>query len=108
MDDKLSRRAVLQKSAAFGVLAALGTGAAVACTRPTSQLSCADTTGLSSADVQVRIALGYVDVSMEPGKACAGCQQYLPGPTDACGGCKVLRGSINPAGYCKSFAPRAM
>ncbi|HEX4449186.1 MAG TPA: high-potential iron-sulfur protein [Polyangiaceae bacterium] len=104
MDDKLSRRDVLQKSAAFGMLAALGAGA---CSKPTSNLSCADTTGLSSADAQVRVFLGYVDVSMQPGKACSGCQQYLPGPADACGGCKVLRGTVNPAGYCKSYAPRS-
>ena len=106
MDDKLSRRDVLQKSAAFGILAAFGAGAA-ACKSEASKLSCADTTSLSSADAQVRISLAYADQSTMPGKDCSKCQQYLPGPENACGGCKVLRGPINPAGYCKSFATKS-
>jgi hypothetical protein len=103
MDDKLSRRDLLQRSAAYGVLAALG---ATACSKTESALSCADTTGLSASDMQVRLSLAYADVSMQPGKACSGCQQFLPGPEGKCGSCKVLRGPINPAGYCKSFVAR--
>jgi hypothetical protein len=104
MDEKISRRDALQRSAAFGLLATLGAGA---CTRPEPKLACIDTTSLSASDVQVRVALGYVDQSMEPGKACAGCQQFLPAATDACGSCKVLRGPINPSGYCKSFVAKS-
>lgn len=104
MDDKLSRRDLLQQSAAYGVLAALG---ASACTQSLPALSCADTTSLSASDAQVRVSLGYVDASPMPGKACSGCQQFLPGPANQCGSCKVLRGSINPAGYCKSFVARS-
>jgi hypothetical protein len=106
MDEKLSRRDVLQKSAAFGILAAFGAGAA-ACKSEPAKLSCVDTTSLSSADAQVRVSLGYVDQTTMPGKDCTKCQQYLPGPENACGGCKVLRGPINPAGYCKSFAAKS-
>jgi hypothetical protein len=105
VDEKLSRRDVLQKSAAFGILAAFGAGAA-ACKSEPPKLSCVDTTSLSAADAQVRVALAYVDQSTMPGKDCDKCQQFLPGPANACGGCKVLRGPINPAGYCKSFAAK--
>jgi high potential iron-sulfur protein len=100
MNEKLTRRDMLQKSGALGVLAVVGAGA---CSKPVPHLSCADTTSLSSADAQVRTALMYIDNSTEPGKSCSGCQQFLPGPADACGSCKVLRGPINPTGYCKSF-----
>ena len=101
MNERLSRRDVLQKSAAFGVLAVVGTGA---CGKSEPKgPSCSDTTSLSAADAQVRTQLAYVDKSLEPGKTCSNCQQFLPAAPDACGGCKVLKGPISPNGNCKSF-----
>jgi hypothetical protein len=103
MDDKLSRRDVLQQSAALGALVVLG---ASACNKPAA-LICTDTTGLSATDVQVRTSLAYVDLSVEAGKTCNGCQQFIPAPAaGACGTCKVLKGPINPAGNCKSFVAK--
>jgi hypothetical protein len=100
MDDKLSRRQLLQKSAAFGVMAAVG----VACSKEQAKaLSCTDTMSLSAADAQVRVSLAYVDSSVEPGKSCSSCQQFLPAAPDACGTCKIVKGPINPKGYCKSY-----
>jgi hypothetical protein len=105
MDEKISRRDALQRSAAFGLLATLGAGA---CGKSEPRrLSCTDTTSLSAGDAQVRVSLGYVDQSMEPGKSCSGCQQFLVGPPNGCGTCKVLRGPINPVGYCKSFVAKS-
>jgi hypothetical protein len=104
MDDKLSRRDVLQQSAALGALVVLG---AAACNKPKA-LTCSDTTGLSATDVQIRTSLAYVDTSTEPGKLCSGCQQFVPpAAAGTCGGCKVLKGPINPSGYCKSFVAKA-
>jgi hypothetical protein len=101
MDEKLSRRDVLQKSAAFGVLAVVGTSA---CGKSQPKaLSCSDTTSLSSSDALVRTSLAYVDVSTDPSKTCSRCQQFLEGPPGACGTCKVVKGPINPTGNCKSF-----
>jgi hypothetical protein len=95
MDPKLSRRDVLQKSAALGLFAVVGT----ACSKEQKALSCTDTMSLSAADAQVRTSLAYQDKSPEPGKSCTGCQQFIPAAPDACGTCKVLKGPINPAGY---------
>jgi hypothetical protein len=103
MTDKLSRRDLLQRSAAFSALAVFG---GAACSKPAQPLNCTDTTGLAQADVQMRTALKYVDVSTQPGKTCSGCVQYLPGAANACGNCKVLKGSVNPTGYCNSFAAK--
>jgi len=103
MNERLSRRDLLQKSAAFGVLAVVGAGAAACGKSEPKGLSCSDTTSLSASDAQVRTSLSYVDNSTEPGKVCAGCQQFLPAAPDTCGGCKVLKGPINPKGNCKSF-----
>jgi hypothetical protein len=102
MDTLLSRRDLLARAAGLGVLTAVGS----ACSKEPKALSCVDTTSLAAADLQVRTALGYVDNSTEPGKLCTGCQQFLPGPPDACGTCKVVKGPINPKGYCKSFVAK--
>jgi hypothetical protein len=106
MDEKLSRRDLFQQSAALGVLAVVGVGA---CGKQTpASLSCTDTSSLSAADVGVRTALAYADISLEAGKECDRCQQFLPPATaNACGTCKVVRGPINPKGSCKAFVAKA-
>jgi|HubBroStandDraft_6_1064221.scaffolds.fasta_scaffold2502271_1 hypothetical protein len=102
MEDKMSRRDLLQKSAALSALAVFGV-AACGKKQPTA-LVCTDTTGLSPADLSVRTALAYVDVSTTPGKTCTTCQQFVPNAApSACGTCKVLKGPINPTGNCKSY-----
>jgi hypothetical protein len=104
MKDQLTRRNVLQRGSALGVLAILGTSA---CKGEPRALSCVDTTGLLPTDVQIRTTLAYVDASMEAGKACNKCQQFVaPTSADACGSCKVLKGPVNPIGYCKSFVAK--
>jgi len=102
MDQKLGRRDVLKHSAALGVVAVVGSAA---CSKPKA-LSCVDTTALSSADAQTRMTLQYVDNSVEPGKKCTSCQQFVPAAPDSCGTCKVVKGPINPNGYCKSFVAK--
>jgi hypothetical protein len=104
MTEKLSRRDLLQQSATLGALAVFG---AAACGKSNQPLNCTDTTGLAPADVQMRTALKYSDASTQPGKTCSGCVQFVAGPANACATCKVLKGPINPAGYCNSFAPKA-
>ncbi len=101
MDDKLSRRAVLQRGAAFGTLALFGSAA---CSKQPAPLMCTDTFGLSPSDLTVRTTLAYVDNSIEPGKTCTRCQQFIPDTVgNKCGTCKVVKGPINPNGNCKSF-----
>jgi hypothetical protein len=102
MDAKLSRRDLLEQTAAFGVLVVVGAG----CGKATKALSCTDTMSLSAADAQVRTSLAYVDSSVEPGKMCSNCQQFIPAAPDACGTCKVVKGPINPKGNCKSFVAK--
>ena len=103
MADQLSRRDVLHHSAALGALVAFG---AAACNKPAA-LSCADTTGLSPEDLQVRTALAYAESSADPTQAVLKCQQFLPAPAaGSCGGCKVIKGPINPGGSCKSYVAR--
>ncbi|HEX3343416.1 MAG TPA: hypothetical protein VHS09_02535 [Polyangiaceae bacterium] len=102
MDEKMSRRFVLRQSAAFGAFVAFG----AACNKPAA-LTCTDTSSLSPADAQVRASLNYVDTSVEAGKVCSSCQQFIPAPSaGVCGTCKVVKGPINPGGNCKSFVAK--
>jgi hypothetical protein len=105
MQDKLSRRELLNSAATLGALAVFGTAACGK--KAAAALSCTDTSALAPADLSVRTALAYADVSTEPGKSCLTCQQFIaPATAGTCGSCKVLKGPINPTGYCKSFAAK--
>ncbi len=67
--------------------------------------SCGDTSSLTPDDLTARNALGYTDHSTDPAQHCEKCRQYVPGPSaDACGTCKVMKGSIHPQGSCRAFA----
>ncbi|HSY21732.1 MAG TPA: twin-arginine translocation signal domain-containing protein [Polyangiaceae bacterium] len=99
-----TRRDLLQKSAAFGALAVFG--ATAACKEAPKPLSCEDTTALSPPDMAIRTSLQYIDNSNQPGKQCSSCQQFIPAAPNACGSCKVVKGPINPGGYCKSFVAK--
>jgi hypothetical protein len=62
-------------------------------------------TGLSPEDVRMRNeTAAYVETAPDPTKKCNACAQWVPAssPT-ACGGCKVVKGPINPEGWCKLF-----
>jgi len=91
------RRQLLLSSAALGAVFV-----ASACKRsdtcPPSQLS--------PDDKKLRETLHYTDHSSDPQKLCNGCQQYLPNTDADCGGCKLMKGFIHPAGYCAAFSAR--
>ena len=106
MDPKLTRRDLLVRGSSLGAMALLA-GSAAACSKSKAPLACTDTSALSAADLSVRTSLQYVDISTEPGKMCSNCQQFLPAAADQCGACKVVKGPINPGGYCKSFTAKA-
>jgi hypothetical protein len=101
MESKLSRRQALTQGG-WGAAALVGL---VACGKETPKvLSCTDTSGLPPQDLQIRdTVLAYVDISTTPGKNCTLCQQFIPGAPGGCGICKIVKGPINPNGYCKSF-----
>ena len=102
VNDQLSRRDLFMNLAALGTVSLFG---ATGCSK--APLICTDTTGISPSDLTIRTSLAYVDVSTEATKSCATCQQFLPNATpNTCGTCKVLKGPINPKGYCKSFVAK--
>ncbi|QQR90160.1 MAG: high-potential iron-sulfur protein [Myxococcales bacterium] len=70
-------------------------------------LDCSSTTGLAPADLATRNALKYVDSSPDAQKNCANCALFVaPTQEGGCGSCQVVKGTINPKGYCNSWAPK--
>ncbi len=100
----MTRREALRLTVLFGAAASAPAMLAVGCGK--KELSCTDTAGLAPADANLRGQLGYVDKSTEAEKNCANCQFYKPAAPDACGGCNLMKGPINPKGYCKSWAKK--
>lgn len=92
----LVKLAVLQASWAVPVLAACGPKA----------LECTDTKGLSADEQAGRKGVTYMDKSTDPAKLCKNCLQFEPKGEGQCGGCKVVKGPINPDGTCTAFAAK--
>lgn len=103
---KLNRREFLERAAVIGVGIGAGT-LFVGCKSGGGGLSCTDTTGLAPADAQLRTTSAYVDHSPHADKHCANCSLFQSAGDAACGTCTVLKGPINPAGYCNLWAAQA-
>lgn len=102
MSRQLPRREALRHLAVLS-LSAL-TPKLLACSK---KLSCTDVTGLGTDDINQRNNVAaYVDLAPDPAKKCALCAHFVPGPPNACGGCKVVKGPIHPDGTCKLFVPK--
>jgi hypothetical protein len=96
----LSRRAALTRLVVLPIAAALP-AVVPACSRAPK---CDDTRGLSPDDAKIRSQVaGYVEQSPDVTAYCSASAQYVPAAKDACGGCKVVKGPINPKGTCKLF-----
>jgi hypothetical protein len=98
----VSRRGLLG-TAATAALAVVGVGVGVTGCKK-APLVCDGLPGIAPADVQLRTTLDYKDTSPALDRLCVDCTLYVAAPTeDACGGCKVVRGPINPKGTCRVF-----
>jgi len=65
------------------------------------QSECGLLTGLSEADLNVRINLKYQEPTPLAGLDCRSCRLYKNSQSDtACGGCTLIKGPISPKAYC--------
>jgi hypothetical protein len=102
MSPKIERREALRRLAVLSTAALLPGW--LACSK---KESCLDVTGLSPEEVQNRNETAkYVEQTMDATKRCSGCTQYIVAAPDKCGGCKVVKGPINPDGNCKLFVAK--
>jgi len=103
MDHKLNRRDALKPIAAMSV-AVVASGWLLACSK---KQDCNDVGALSADELHTRNEVAkYVDQSMEAAKRCSACAQYVAAAPDKCGGCKIVKGPINPNGGCILFAAK--
>lgn len=126
-DNTLSRRDFLQRAVVIGVAAA-GAGAFLAACdksggaaggggkaaapgaapQAAAGLDCTDVSALSEPQKLTRTNNAYVEKSTVAGQDCANCALYtLPKEEGGCGGCAVVAGPINPAGWCKLWVAKA-
>jgi hypothetical protein len=104
MVHRLPRREALRHLAVLS-LSALAPAGLVACSKKTT--SCTDVSGLGPDDVNLRNNVAaYVDQAPDPTKKCSLCAQFIPAAPSSCGGCKVVKGPINPDGTCKLFVAK--
>jgi hypothetical protein len=100
----MARREALRHLAIFSAAAVVPGFLTSACSK---KLSCEDVSGLSPAELAMRRdTAAYAEASTDPAKKCSGCAQYEPKGADACGGCKVVKGPINPEGTCKLWVAK--
>ena len=68
---------------------------------------CDDLSALSSAEIEVRENFEYAPRSEDPDEICANCEFWTePRGASPCGGCTLMKGPINPKGYCISWAEK--
>lgn len=100
---KFERREALRRLAVFSTAALIPTWI-VACSK---KESCLDVSSLTPDEVRARNETSkYVDQTMDATKRCSGCSQYIPAAPDKCGGCKVVKGPINPDGNCALYVAK--
>jgi hypothetical protein len=99
MKTVMARREALRHLAVFSAAAVVPGFLSAGCSR---KLSCDDVSGLSPADQTVRReTAAYVEAAPDAAKKCSNCAQFEAKAPGACGGCKVVKGPINPDGWCK-------
>lgn len=74
---------------------------------PEANDPCTDTSRLTATELKTRETFQYVGSSTYPDKDCALCSYFIaPEGKVHCGTCQVVKGPINPKGYCNSFVKK--
>ncbi len=103
---KLSRRAILERGATLGLVVLGASTGLSACGG--GELDCANPPGLTPEQRTQRQALSYVDRTPNASQRCEVCNFYTqPSQPNACGGCTLNIGPVNPQGYCSSYVARS-
>lgn len=71
------------------------------------QVTCTNVDTLGDADKKARTSSQYIESSKIAAKNCDNCAHYVGAPAaDQCGTCKVVKGPINPKGYCNLWVEK--
>jgi hypothetical protein len=122
-DEKVSRKQFLKQLGMFGAVSVGASTLLSACgggggeqkesghsggmeKEAASADPCTDLSGLSDQEKQTRTQFQYVGETPNPDKHCANCALYQKPEGDSkCGGCTLVKGPINPNGYCTAWSP---
>ena len=100
MNQKMARRAAFRSLAALP-LAVIAPSVLSACGK---NVNCSEAPGLSADELKARLETAqYQEQSMDATKHCSQCSLFVAPAQTGCGACKVLKGPINPNGYCKLY-----
>jgi len=126
-NDKISRKDFIKQLGLFGAISVGGSSLLTACGGGGNQQEsgssseesssgsgetaaadpCTDVSGLTDQELQMRKNLQYTGSSPHPDKDCTNCALYIPAEGDAsCGSCQLVKGPINPKGYCTSWSAK--
>jgi hypothetical protein len=68
---------------------------------------CSDLSGLTDAEKETRVLYRYVPHSPHEDKKCGVCNYFTPPKAGSqCGTCLIVKGPINPDGYCTSWVKK--
>ena len=71
------------------------------------QSPCTDLSGLTEAEKETRQTFQYVSESPKADQQCGNCLFWIPPEAgEPCGGCDVVKGPIDPEGWCISWGPQ--
>jgi hypothetical protein len=108
--DKINRKDFFKRAALLGVTAASLPAFIESCggnskkNSPANNDPCSDTSGLTADQLQTRKTFQYTGHSPHNDKYCSICNFFIKPQGNAhCGTCQVVKGPINPDGYCNSF-----
>lgn len=107
MSSSVSRREFMTRALSIGATGAIAGAVLTACGKKEGGADgCGDTSKLSAADTGVRKSSKYVEKSPHADKRCDNCLHWVAPTSGPCGGCKVVKGPIAPAGHCNLWVKK--
>ncbi len=110
MSNSLSRRQFLGRTLSIGAAGVI-VGAAIGCGKKERSGGGDDAgcdSNIAEADKALRKSSAYLEKTPHAGKTCDNCMHWVaPEGGKPCGGCKVVKGTINPKGYCNLWVKKA-
>ncbi|HEX2675981.1 MAG TPA: high-potential iron-sulfur protein [Polyangiales bacterium] len=109
-DPRISRRDAVSGVVHLALWIA-GSAALGGCTALGRKLQCnepSDLRGLSDFEKSERQRLGYIERSPDVSQRCDNCSVFRAGllGANSCGECTLLKGPVNPAGYCSAWVAK--
>jgi hypothetical protein len=107
--NKINRKDFFKRAAILGVSAVSLPAFLESCSGNNKNASpandpCSDTSSLTPDQLQTRKTFQYTGHSPHTDKYCSLCNFFIKPQGNAhCGTCQVVKGPINPGGYCNSF-----